>query len=178
MNEYKIDGFRFDFTKGFSNTVYGPSSWGSDYDADRIANLKRMTDEIRKKKSDALVIFEHLAENSEETELADYGILLWGNMHGNYQEAARGNSGSSDLSWAMYTARGWDEPNLVSYPESHDEERIMYVLKNTGIVDGDYNIKNQQTALDRIELNSVFHLLLPGPKMIWQFGGAWIRYFY
>src|SRR5690606_13569406 len=44
LTHYKVDGFRFDFTKGFSNTVYGPSDWGSAYDAARIANLKRMTD--------------------------------------------------------------------------------------------------------------------------------------
>jgi hypothetical protein len=96
--------------------------------------------------------------------------MLWGNMHGNYQEAARGNYGGSDLSWSIYQKRGWNEPNLVSYPESHDEERIMNVIKQTGLSSGDYNIKNQTTALKRIELNSVFNIPLPGPKMIWQFG--------
>ena len=170
MKEYKVDGFRFDFTKGFSNTTYPPGSWGSNYDEARISNLKRMTDEIRKRNKDAIVIFEHLSDNVEETELANYGILLWGNMHGNYQEGARGNVGGSDMSWAIYQKRGWSKPNLVSYPESHDEERIMYFLKQSGYSSGDYNIKNQTTALKRIELNSVFHIPLPGPKMIWQFG--------
>jgi hypothetical protein len=46
----------------------------------------------------------------------------------------------------------------------------MYTIKRDGLSSGNYNIKNQNTALDRIELNSVFHLPLPGPKMIWQFG--------
>jgi 1,4-alpha-glucan branching enzyme len=170
MSEYKIDGFRFDFTKGFSNTPYPANSWGSNYDAARIANLKRMSEEIWKRNEDAIIIFEHLSDNSEETELANHGILLWGNMHGNYQEAARGNVNNSDLSWAIYEHRGWNEPNLISYPESHDEERIMYVIKQTGLTDGNYNIKNQTTALKRIELNSVFNIPLPGPKMIWQFG--------
>lgn len=170
MSEYKIDGFRFDFTKGFSNTPYPADSWGSNYDADRIANLKRMTSEIKKRNNDAIVIFEHLADNSEETELANYGILLWGNMHGSYQEAAIGNFSGSDLSWAVYQRRGWNSPNLVSYPESHDEERIMYVAKQSGLSNGSYNIKNQTTALKRIELNTVFNIPLPGPKMIWQFG--------
>jgi hypothetical protein len=91
-------------------------------------------------------------------------------MHGNYQEAARGNVNNSDLSWAIYDRRGWNEPNLISYPESHDEERIMYVIKQTGLSNASYNIKNQTTALKRIELNSVFNIPLPGPKMIWQFG--------
>ncbi len=170
MKEYKVDGFRFDFTKGFSNTPYSSSSWGSEYDAQRVSNLKRMADEIWKRKPGALVIFEHLADNSEEKELANHGILLWGNMHGNYQEAARGNVSGSDLSWALHSQRGWNEPNLVSYPESHDEQRIMYVIKQTGISSGSYNISNQTTALKRIELNSVFNIPLPGPKMIWQFG--------
>lgn len=170
MSEYKIDGFRFDFTKGFTNT---PGDGGA-YDAARIKILKRMASEIWERNDDAIVIFEHLADNSEETELADHGILLWGNMHGegrgNYLQAARGNIAASDLSWGIYAERGWNEPNLIAYPESHDEERIMYDLKRTGLSDGEYNIRNQKTALDRIELNSVFYLPLPGPKMIWQFG--------
>lgn len=170
MNEYKVDGFRFDFTKGFSNTPYSASSWGSEYDAPRIANLKRMAGEIWERNEDAFVIFEHLADNSEETELANFGIMLWGNMHGSYNEAARGNAANSNLSWAIYSNRGWNSPNLVSYPESHDEERIMYTIKQTGLSNDIYNIKNQTTALKRIELNALFHIPLPGPKMIWQFG--------
>ena len=166
MNEYKIDGFRFDFTKGFTNTP--GDGWA--YDESRINILKRMSDQIWSRKKDALVIFEHLADNSEETELANHGILLWGNMHWNYEQAANGSISNSDLSWSLYNNRGWSEPNLVSYPESHDEERIMYVIKKEGLSSGDYNIKNETTALKRIELNSVFNLPLPGPKMIWQFG--------
>ena len=170
MSEYKVDGYRFDFTKGFSNTPYGASSWGSEYDAARIANLERMSSEIWKRNADALVIFEHLADNSEETELANYGIMLWGIMHDNFLQAARGNVSGSDLTWSIYKARGWNSPNLVTYPESHDEERIMYEIKKTGLATDVYNIKNQTTALKRIELNSLFHLPLPGPKMIWEFG--------
>lgn len=170
IKEYKIDGFRFDFTKGFSNTPYGPSSWGSEYDAQRVANLRRMTDEIKSRKEDALIIFEHLADNAEEKELADYGILMWGNMHGSYRDAARGNAGNSDLSWGVYSSRNWNEPNLIAYPESHDEERIMVDLLSSGFIEGSYNIRHLPTALDRMELVSVFYIPLPGPKMIWQFG--------
>lgn len=170
MKEYKVDGFRFDFTKGFSNTPYPADSWGSEYDAARISNLKRMTDEIRKRNPKALIVFEHLSGNNEETELANYGILLWGNMSGNYTEAARGNVGGSDLSSVIYSNRGWNQPNLIAFPESHDEQRIMYTIKQTGLSSGSYNIRNQTTALKRIELNSLFHFLIPGPKMIWQFG--------
>ena len=168
MTEYQVDGFRFDFTKGFSNTPYGSTSWGSNYDADRIRNLKRMSDEIWQRNEDAIIIFEHLADNSEETELANYGICLWGNMNYNYMHAGIGEQ--QDLSWGVYSNRNWNEPNLVSYMESHDEERIVYILKQQGYKVDDYNIRLLSTALDRQELNSLFFIPLPGPKMIWQFG--------
>lgn len=170
MNEYKVDGFRFDFTKGFSNTPYGPTSWGSNYDLPRINNLKRMADEIWKRKPGALVILEHLADNSEENALADHGMLLWGNMNHAYGEAAMGYTDNSDLSWGHYGQRGWSEPNLVTYQESHDEERNAYRCLNFGTSSGAYNIRNLDVALDRLALTALFHLPLPGPKMIWQFG--------
>ena len=172
MSKYQVDGFRFDFTKGFSNTSYGPTSWGSPYDASRIANLERMADEIWKRNDDAIVIFEHLSDNSEEKVLANYGIMLWGNMNSNYGEAAMGyhDSNKSDLSWGVYDDRSWNEPNLVTYMESHDEERLAYKLLQYGNSSGNYNTKTQSTATNRMELNNVFFIPLPGPKMIWQFG--------
>ena len=168
MNEYKIDGFRFDFTKGFTNT---PGD-GWHYDTPRVIILKRMADEIWKQNPDALVIFEHLADNQEEKELANYGMFLWGNMNHNYGEGAMGynESNKSDLEWGLYKKRGWARPNLVTYMESHDEERLTYKCKTYGNASGNYNIKELTVALDRMELNSVFLIPLPGPKMIWQFG--------
>jgi len=163
INEYKVDGFRFDFTKGFTNT----SGDGSAYDMARINILKRMADEIWKRKSDALVILEHLAGTSEEQVLANYGMMLWGNLNYNYGETAMGYNAS--LGWGIYSNRDWDEPNLVTYMESHDEERLVYKCLEYGDSNGDYSTQDLATALDRIELNSMFFLPLPGPKMIWQF---------
>ena len=175
MSEYKIDGFRFDFTKGFSNNIKNSSdTWGSLYDAQRVANLKRMASEIWKRKPGAIVIFEHLADNVEEKELASYGkgILLWGNMNGNATEAAMGynENSKSDLSWGSYLNRGWSKPSLVGYMESHDEERMMYKCITYGNASGSYNIKNQSVALNRTGLTTALFMLIPGPKMIWQFG--------
>jgi glycosidase len=163
INEYKVDGFRFDFTKGFTNTVGD----GSAYDQSRINILKRMSDEIWERNPEALVILEHLAGNTEETILANYGMMLWGNMNSSYGQTAMGYTES--LYWGVYSNRGWAQPNLVTYMESHDEERLMYNCLNSGNSSGDYSIKDFSVALDRIALNSVFFLPLPGPKMIWQF---------
>lgn len=168
MQEYKVDGFRFDFTKGFTNT--GGDGWA--YDQSRIDILKRMTAEIRKRNPAALVIFEHLADNSEEKVLADDGILLWGNMNNNYCEAQMGwtEDNKSDLTWALSSQRGWEQPVLVSYMESHDEERATYKATQWGNASGTYSIQELPTALERAQLNACFYLPLPGPRMIWQFG--------
>ena len=168
ISEYKIDGFRFDFTKGFTNTP--GDGWA--YDAPRIQLLKRMAGEMWKRKPGALVICEHLTDNTEEKELADYGLMLWGNLNHNYGEAAMGyvQASNSDLSWGLYQRRSWVSPNLVTYQESHDEERLTYKCLTWGNAAGSYDTKQLETALKRMELNAVFHLPLPGPKMIWQFG--------
>ncbi|MCG8580512.1 MAG: alpha-amylase family glycosyl hydrolase, partial [Bacteroidales bacterium] len=174
INEYKVDGFRFDFTKGFSNTPYpiDGDEWANGPDPDRIRILKRMADEIWKRKSDAVVMFEHLADNAEEKELANHGILMWGNANHNYNEATMGyNEGTkSDLSWTSYKKRGWNEPHIVNYMESHDEERLMYKNLQYGNSEGDYDVTDLKTALRRTEAAAVFFIPVPGPKMIWQFG--------
>lgn len=170
MSEYKVDGFRYDFTKGFSNTSYGPTSWGSDYDAARISNLKRMSTEVWKRNPNAYVIFEHLSDNVEEQELASAGIMLWGNMNWAYSQNLQGYANNADISWINYRQRGWDAPRLVGYMESHDEERTMFRAINSGASAGNYNVKYLATALNRAKALSALFLMVPGPKMIWQFG--------
>lgn len=168
LTEYNIDGFRFDFTKGFTNKT--GDGWA--YDASRIALLKRMTDSIKAVKSNAIVIFEHLSENTEEKELAEYSILLWGKMTDNYNEATMGynESNKSDLSNISYLKRDWNKPHLVGYMESHDEERLMYKNITWGAASGSYDVKELATALQRMETAAAFFFTVPGPKMVWQFG--------
>ena len=170
MTEYKVDGFRFDFTKGFTNT----SGDGSGYDASRIAILERMATKIWEVNPKAIVILEHFAANSEEQELAAFGngMLAWGNANSAFSEAAMGynESGKSNFYWASYQQRGFSKPGLVAYMESHDEERQMFKTITYGNSLGSYNTKNISTALDRSKLATTFFLSLAGPKMIWQFG--------
>ena len=164
LENYKVDGFRFDFTKGFTNT----SGDGWAYDGARIAILKRMADEIWEVNNDAYVILEHLTDNTEEKELSDYGIMLWGNINHEYSNATKGND--SDITWGSYKERGWTNPYLISYMESHDEERLVYGNITYGDTYGSYDITELSTALSRIELAANFFIPIPGPKMIWQFG--------
>ncbi len=170
MTEYKVDGFRFDFTKGFTNT---PGDGGG-YDAARIAILKRMADKIWEVNPKAIVILEHFAANTEEQQLAAYknGMLIWGNSNYNFSEAAMGynTGGISDFSWASYQKRGYKNSGVVAYMESHDEERQMYKTSNFGNSFGNYNSRELETALNRSKLATAFFMSLAGPKMIWQFG--------
>ncbi|MEA3500905.1 MAG: alpha-amylase family glycosyl hydrolase, partial [Candidatus Marinimicrobia bacterium] len=168
MQEYKIDGFRFDLSKGFTqNYTTSVGAWGN-YDQSRINIWKNIADKMWAVDDSSFVILEHFADNSEEQVLANYGMILWGNSTHDYQEAGMGYN--ADFSWGYYSNRtGWTKPNLITYMESHDEERVMYKNILYGNSSGSYNITQLSTALDRIKLNATFFLTLPGPKMIWQF---------
>lgn len=163
IREYHIDGYRLDFTKGFTNTTGNPG-----YDLSRINHLKRIADEVWDRDPEGYLILEHWADNSEETILSDYGMMLWGNVTHDYQEASMGYT--SDFSWGYYKSRNWTMPHLVTYMESHDEERMMYKNITWGNSAGGYSVKELSTALNRVKLASAFFYTIPGPKMVWQFG--------
>lgn len=170
QEEYHIDGFRFDLSKGFTqkNSVGNLGLW-ADRDPERIAILQEYADHLWDYDEDTYVILEHFADNDEEEELSDYGMMLWGNINHNYSQASMG-FGDSNLSNGTYKTRGWNDPHLVTYMESHDEERLMYRNLQSGNSNANYNIKNLKTALNRIELAATFLLTIPGPKLMWQFG--------
>ena len=176
LNDYKIDGFRFDLSKGFTQTVTvnlpdAVTAWGH-YDTDRVAIWKQYYDTLQLKSAGSYCILEHFADNDEETVLSNYGMMLWGNENSSYNQATMGYSTnpSWDFSYGLASARGWTNPYLVTYAESHDEERLMYKNIQYGNSSGSYSIKDTATALKREELAAAFLLTQPGPKMIWQFG--------
>jgi glycosidase len=173
LEEYKVDGFRFDLSKGFTqkNTLGNVAAWGA-YDADRIEILSNYADTVWSVNPDAYVILEHFADNNEETELASRGMMLWGNLNHPFTEAAMGyhSGGKSDFSWLSWKKRNWAAPRLVGYAESHDEERMMYKNLQYGNAQDAYDTKDFETALERMQLSALFLLTMPGPKMLWQFG--------
>jgi glycosidase len=172
LSEFKVDGFRFDLSKGFTQKYTTDVGAWSAYDDSRIALLKRMADRVWASDSTAYVILEHFAADDEEIELADYGMLLWGKMTNEYNEATMGynEDGKSDFSRGYYKTRGWSKPGLVTYMESHDEERLMFKNLAYGNSSGSYDIKNLEIALNRIKMAAAFFFTLPGPKMIWKHG--------
>jgi len=170
LEEYNIDGYRFDLSKGFASNVDNQSLLDGRNDQ-RIENLKRMADEIWSFDPDAYVILEHFAANSEEIELSNYGMMLWGNHNHNYSQASMGYSQESNFSGIHFANRGWSNPHLVGYMESHDEQWIMLKNRKFGNdTNPEYDITNFRTAIDRQKLTGSFFLTIPGPKMLWQFG--------
>lgn len=174
LEEFRIDGFRFDLSKGFTqNNTLGNSGAMAQYDASRIAILKDYGDFVWSVNPNAYSILEHFAENTEEEELSDYGFMLWGNLNHNYSENTMGwgNGSKEDISWISYQKRTWDDPHVVGYMESHDEERLMYKNITFGnATNTSYDVKNLNIALSREEIAANFFFTIPGPKMIWQFG--------
>ena len=94
---------------------------------------------------------------------------LWRNMQHTYGQTAMGwNDGgrSTDFNPLYSGTAGMPFGSLVSYMESHDEERTCY--EGQWAYDGvsiDF-----ATRMGRAGLNAAFFLMSPGPKMIWQFG--------
>ena len=161
LTEYKIDGFRFDLTKGFTNKSSNENT-ASNYDASRIAILKDYNKAIKEVKGDAYVILEHFCDAGEEKELAEDGLHMWNNLNYAYcQTAMAWGEGSS------FAGLKKDTPNWVGFMESHDEERMGYKQ----VMWGRYDMKtNVATRTKQLAVNAAFFLTVPGPKMIWQFG--------
>ncbi len=172
LTNYRIDGFRWDLSKGFTqvNNPTNVGAWGA-YDASRVAIWKRIQDKMQAVSSGSYCILEHFAANTEEIELSNYGMLLWGNMNHNFNEATMGFVSTSNVDGALASARGWSQPHLIAYQESHDEERLMYKNLTFGNNSStSHNVRTLPVALERNAMSTAFWAMMPGPKMLWQFG--------
>ena len=183
IDEYKIDGFRWDLTKGFTQncgngTYSGDEGCTGSFQQDRVDVLKEYADHTWSVDPDHYVIFEHLGSDNEEKEWANYrlgegkGIMMWGIMNSPYGELTMAQSGNKNISRMGHTAHsGFIGPRVVGYAESHDEERLMYkniAFGNTS--NGSHNVQNLNTALSRMSALGAVTVMVPGPKMIWHFG--------
>lgn len=172
IEEYHIDGYRFDLSKGFTQRQSNDVGQWNQYDASRIAIIEDYADHIWSVDPGAYMTMEHLANQPEERELANYGngMYFWSgfNPHDQYLEASMGYP--SNLGDVVATNRGFDGDNLIAYMESHDEERMQYKNEQFGNSAGGYDVREENTGLDRVMLASTFFYTVPGPKMLWQFG--------
>jgi 1,4-alpha-glucan branching enzyme len=178
LTEYKIDGFRWDLSKGFTtnNTIGNIGAWNS-FNQGRIDIWQNYYNKQQAVSPGSYCILEHLGNNDEEAELAKRGMLLWGKMTDQFTANVMGNSGSSDINNAYWKNRSFwndafldDKPGLIAYAESHDEERVMFRALNESSPFSSVALGNLNYALARTEGMAAILMAIPGPKMIWQFG--------
>ncbi|MFV8367013.1 alpha-amylase family glycosyl hydrolase [Flavobacterium sp. XS1P27] len=185
VEEYKIDGFRWDLTKGFTqncpaNVAGGQEACTGVKQQDRVDVLRKYADYSWSLDPTHYTIFEHLGNDDEEQLWANYritgesdgiskGIMMWGIMTSQYNELSMGYSGN--ISRMNSTSRGFTTNRLMGYAESHDEERLMYKnLQFGNSANAAHNVKTLNVALSRMSAIGAVSLLVPGPKMIWHFG--------
>lgn len=178
IEEFKIDGFRWDLTKGFTQNCIGSESCTNAYQQDRVDILKEYADYSWSLDPTHYVIFEHLGTDAEEQQWANYrvtgepdgiakGVMLWGKMSDEYATLTKGYT--ANINRVGHASRGFTAKRLIGYAESHDEERTMYKNITEGNTSG-HNARNLNIALMRMQAMGAMHLLVPGPKMIWHFG--------
>lgn len=160
IEEYNVDGYRFDLAKGLgTNDSYKNNYDAGAYNSARIAIMKKYTDAIKAADKDAYVIYEYFVDSKEEAEMAAYGGLSWKGMTHNFAEMAKGNPSGS--SFEDLNAQGY-----VVYIESHDEQRVSYTAsKEAASV-----LKAKKNRMIRLGSAAAFMIMTPGAKMIWQFG--------
>ena len=176
ITEFKIDGFRWDLTKGFTqNCTASDQTCTNNYQQDRVDILKDYADYSWSLDPNHYVIFEHLGSDNEEQQWANYrlsegkGIMMWGEMFSQYKELALGFSGQN-ISRMSHTSRGFTGKRLLGYPESHDKDRMMYEAITYGSTTGTSPVNGNLTnALNRMGAIGATSILVPGPKMIWHF---------
>ena len=176
IEEFKIDGFRWDLTKGFTQNATGSDALTNSYQQDRVDVLKGYADYSWSLDPTHYVIFEHLGADNEEQVWANWrlnetpskGIMMWGEMYTQYKQLGLGYG--ADISRIGHTAHGFAGKRLLGYPESHDKDRIMYESLTFGNPAGTASpLNNLNNALGRMSAIGATSLLVPGPKMIWHF---------
>lgn len=172
IKEYKVDGFRWDLTKGFTQAcTAGDDTCTNAFQIDRVNILRGYADYQWSWDPTSYVIFEHLGTDSEEAAWANYkiaegkGVMMWDKETNPYNQNTMGFAANSNFNRVKYSAHGFTERRAMSYGESHDEERIMYKNINFGAP----GANTLAEALQRQKSYGAVFLTVPGPKMIWQF---------
>ncbi|CAN5696106.1 hypothetical protein BH11BAC3_BH11BAC3_24840 [soil metagenome] len=172
LTEYKVDGYRLDLAKGFTQTV-STTTTVENFDGSRVDNLFRYYDYIVPKFPGIYMILEFLGQQRAEEQLYSiHNFMLWGNNNPSYNQNTMGYATSADISKIIYnnSQEAFSAPNEMGYMESHDEERLMYKNLQYGNNSGGYDVKTLSTALERQAAAASLFFTVPGPKMFWQFG--------
>ncbi len=139
IEEFRIDGFRWDLTKGFTQDCTGGDDFCTNtYKQDRIDILKSYADYAWSLDPTHYTIFEHLGNTDEESQWANYrlngeasdinptlypsdgipkGIMMWGKMTDPYSVLSRGFP---------------NDPNGVNVGAGGDISGVGHLSRNDG----------------------------------------------
>ncbi|MCM1028885.1 MAG: alpha-amylase family glycosyl hydrolase [Pseudoflavonifractor sp.] len=181
VEQYSVDGFRFDLVKGLgdngsysipwnraANAFAAPSEATTNrFNASRAERIGRLKEYMETVMPSTYFICEDLADAREDELLASLGSTDWANVNYAACQFAMGYRDGADLS-RFYAPMDGGRPfgSTLSYAESHDEERMAYKQLQWGVA----SVKSSPEVRAR-RLGSVAALMLlsPGPHMIWQF---------
>lgn len=173
MQEYHIDGFRFDEAKGYTQTNSGnnESTWAA-YDASRVALWEEYNTYMKSLDPTFYVILEMFSAQQEQAVYQQQGMFCWNDLSGSGEQCTMGYASdpSWDISGLSYKSQAMTGPGLISYFESHDEERLQFKNEAYGNSSGTYNVKDLATGLERDEAGAVMMFSVPGPNLVWEFG--------
>ena len=168
LEEYKVDGFRFDLVKGLGdNDSYANSGDAATnaFNQSRIDNMRAIQLAMDEVNPDAYFINENLAGAQEENAMAAFGQLNWSNLNEQGCQFAMGYADNSGLEGFYAPNWGRTKGSTVSYLESHDEQRLAYKQKQYGVT----AMKSTKNAMLRLGSAAAQMLMSPGAHMIWQF---------
>jgi glycosidase len=175
MQEYHIDGYRFDEAKGYTQTASTTEDAWANYDQSRVNLWEKYNNYMKGLDPSFYVILEMFSANNEEAVYASQGMMMWTNLSSPGEQATMGypTGPTWDISGLFYDGYGFPSTsayNLVAYFESHDQERLQFKNEAYGNSSGTYNVQTLATGLQRDEMGAAFMFSSPGPKMVWQFG--------
>lgn len=176
LENYKVDGFRFDLVKGLgSNNSY--SGGTDDYNESRVRLMKELHATISEVKPDAIHINELLGTAKEENANGADGQLTWVKISDPSIDYATARPNGNPGNMNGFLASNWNRTigQTVDYAESHDEPRLASKMRTTDTRQCDATVAYTAThpksaSVKRLGAVAAQMLLTPGSKMIWQFG--------
>lgn len=184
IQEYHIDGYRFDEAKGYTQVNSGNDEtntsnydlWGA-YDQTRVALWGQYYAYMKTVDPTVYTILEMFSANNEEAQYVSQGMMVWNNQSSPGEQCTMGypTNPSWDISGIFGNSYSFPitSPSmygLVSYFESHDQERLQFKNEAYGNSSGSYNVKSIPTGLLRDAEAMAFLFCSPGPKMVWMGG--------
>ncbi len=157
LNEFRVDGFRFDYIKSIGVT---PDGYG----------IPTLSWAARSARKDAYLIGEHLPEDPAlmlssgmdgawhvRFSYALKALLCENEMHGYSWDDFEKAAGTLDPAREGYGER---PGAMVNYLESHDEERVMFELKQAGF--------DEETARRKSALGAAILFTAAGVPMLYH----------